>query len=360
MNRSRRILMPVRTVAEWGGVHEWTVDAAKALIKSGHKVTFVGQGSTFEIRAKNTGADFFRVDWSQWQKSLDTIQDSVAFDLIFSHAPEGRKLGLALSQRMNCEHVVMIHGAFHDRMYEWSNDVDAFIAASPSLVHFAQRIGRVAPWKVTCVPNAAPDEIFELPLVSFKDKIANGEASIVTASRLSKDKVQQIGAVEQTVRILSKELPDVHWNIDVYGDGPLKGYFARRYDRLVGTIPNVSYSLRGWISPNEVPEKMNESFLTVTAGMAGMRACASGTLCLGVGARNNVGIQFGQNLRAGVWSNFGDHGIPNFTPTSIEKDLKQLCEPECYDEAVSVARKVIWDGNRQSVVDEKMLAALHC
>lgn len=357
----RKILMPVRTVAEWGGVHEWTVDAASALIKNGHEVTFVGSGVVFKERAEATGASFRVVNWRRdWEPIAHEMGEKGDFDLVFSHAPAGRQFGLVANAIAKKEHVVMVHGAYHDYMYEWSDQVDAFVAASPSLVHFAQAFGRVAPWKVTSLPNAAPDEVFELPLISHDEKLKDGTGHIVTASRLSKDKVPQIDSVEEAVRVLSKLYPDVRWVIDVCGDGPLRDYFDQRYQRLSHAVRNVSHVMHGWVEPGEVPKMMNRAYLTVTAGMAGMRALASGSLCLGTGARATVGIQTGKNLRAGIWSNLGDHGIFRFTPTDVGDDLRALATADAYDDAVAVARSVVMLGNSQSVVDKKMLAALQC
>ena len=357
----RRILMPVRTVAEWGGVHEWTVDAASALIQAGHDVTFVGSGAVFKERAEATGAAFRVVNWSKgWKSAARSMGEQADFDLIFSHAPAGRQFGLLANELANKEHVVMVHGAYHDYMYEWSDQVDAFVAASPSLVHFVQQFGRVAPWKVTNLPNAAPDDVFDLPLLSHDEKLESGVGHIVTASRLSKDKVVQIDSVEKAVRSLAALYPDVRWEINVCGDGPLRDYFDQRYNLLEQSVPNVSHVMHGWVEPAEVPLMMNRAYLTVAAGMAGMRALASGSLLLGTGARASVGVQTGNNLRAGIWSNFGDHGIFRFSPYEIDSSLKRLAKPAVYDEAVEVARMVVRMGNSQSVVDEQMRAALQC
>ncbi|CAM3203389.1 glycosyltransferase [Corynebacterium gottingense] len=357
----RKILMPVRTVAEWGGVHEWTVDAASALIRDGHEVTFIGSGVVFKERAEATGAKFRVVNWHRdWEPIAREIGEKADFDLIFSHAPAGRQFGLVANSIAQKEHIVMVHGAYHDYMYEWSDQVDAFVAASPSLVHFTQTFGRVAPWKVTSLPNAAPDEVFELPLLSHDEKLENGVGHIVTASRLSKDKVPQIDSVEEAVRALTDLYPDITWIIDVCGDGPLRDYFNTRYERLSLSIPNVSHVMHGWVEPSEVPKMMNRAYLSVAAGMAGMRALASGSLCLGTGARATVGIQTKQNLRAGIWSNLGDHGLFRFTPSDVAEDLRALSTPAAYDDAVSVARSVVKLGNSQTIVDEKMRAALQC
>ena len=357
----RRILMPVRTVAEWGGVHEWTVDAASALIQAGHEVTFVGNGVVFKERAEATGASFRVVNWRKgWESAARSMGEQADFDLIFSHAPAGRQFGLIANELAKKEHVVMVHGAYHDYMYEWSDQVDAFVAASPSLVHFVQQFGRVAPWKVTNLPNAAPDDVFDLPLLSHDEKLEGGVGHIVTASRLSKDKVVQIDSVEEAARSLASLYPDVQWEINVCGDGPLREYFDQRYNLLEMSVPNVSHTMHGWVDPTEIPLMLNRAYLTVAAGMAGMRALASGSLLLGTGARASVGIQTGNNLRAGIWSNYGDHGIFRFTPSDVRADLNKLSSSAAYDEAVSMARSVVKFGNAQSAVNDRMLAALHC
>lgn len=356
----RNVLMPVRTVADWGGVHEWTIDASRALRAEGHSVTFVGAGELFKERAVSQGNQFIDVDWANWEGKVEEIAGSGNYDLIFSHAPEARKLGLSVNRVLGVEHIVMIHGAYHDYMYQWSNQVDAFLAASPSLVHYTQRFGRVDPWKVINIPNAAADEVFELPLQGIEAKLERNIGHIVTASRLAKDKLPQIDAVEESLTALRKAWPEVTWQIDIYGDGPLRSYYEFRYKQITRKAGSSTYKFHGWLPAEEVPNKMNSAFLTVTAGMAGVRALASGSLCVGVGARSNVGVQRGRNLRAGLWSNFGDHGIFGFDEPSIYDDLLAIDSPGAYEDTVLTARNVAVRTNSQSVVDSKMIAALHC
>ena len=356
----RKILMPVRTVADWGGVHEWTVEAAKALIANGNEVTFVGEGELFQQRVEATGAYFYPITWNKTKEHTNQILEDVDFDLIFSHAPAGRELGLRLSRKKPTEHVVMVHGAYHDRMFEWQSEVDAFLAASPSLVHFVQRYGRVDPWKVTCLPNAAPDRLFTQRPISLKEKTADGEAIILTASRLSTDKIPQIDAVERVARFLANREPDLKWRILAYGDGPARTYFEARYRNLCREIPNLSVSLPGWLSPDEVPLAMRRAVVVVTAGMAGMRAAGSGTLMVGAGANATVGAQFGTNLRAGLWSNFGDHGIQRFQPTEIESDLEYIWAADVYDVVTTTTQNVLAATHQQSMIDRLMLGALQC
>lgn len=359
----RSILMPVRTVAEWGGVHEWTVDAASAFIRAGHQVSFIGAGKLFRERALATGANFTEVDWSDVSAATEVVLDSMRGtpgDLVFSHAPQARMLGLDVARELNAEHFVMVHGAYHDQMYSWADHVDGFLAASPSLVHYVQRFGRVPPWMVALVPNAAADHVFDMPRRSFEEKTAGGVARIVTASRLAKDKLAQIPIVVEALSICARVRPDLHWKVDILGDGPLRDSFELRYRQAFQGRSNVSYEFHGWAPPTEIPLRMNNAVLGIVSGMGGVRTIASGTLCIGVGARNFVGLQYGRNLRAGVWSNFGDHGTMRFRPTALSGDLIAHLSPDVYDAAVQTARDALRRTNSQSVVDGMMLSALQC
>lgn len=355
--------MPVRTVADWGGVHEWTVDASSALLKAGHSVTFIGSGELFESRVRATGADFISVDWGEWRSAIPSLLDDplvAEADLIFAHAPHGRMVGMEISRVLGQELVVMVHGAYHDHMYSWSQHASAFLAASPSLVHFTQRFGRVEPWKVALVPNAAADWVFDEPLVPFDVKVSSGVARVVTASRLARDKLDQVPVVLNAVRTAARLRPDLKWHVDVYGDGPLKSVFAAKYSYGLRAVKGASVEFHGWIEPEEVPLRMQSAVIGIVAGMGGVRTVAAGALCIGVGARNTVGVQAGDNLRAGIWSNFGDHGIMRFEPSPIEQDLERFLAPEEYDGVVATARSVLERTNRQSRVDGMMFSALQC
>lgn len=360
---SRTILMPVRTVAEWGGVHEWTVDAASALIAQGHKVIFVGAGDVFAERAVATGADFIHVNWDSWKDGVDKVMSdplSRNADLIFAHAPQARMLGLELARLLGIELQVMIHGAYHDYMYTWSHLVDGFLAASPSLVHFTQRFGRVEPWKVNLVPNAAPESVFDMPILTFEEKTRDGDAHVVTASRLSRDKLPQLTSTVEALTTAANLRPDLNWVLDVFGDGPLRGTYEARYKQAFHSLPNVETVFHGWIEPQQVPVELNRAVLGIMAGMGGVRSIAAGALTIGVGARNLVGVQYGRNLRAGIWSNFGDHGVFRFEPTPVVEDLRYLLSGSQYDETVSLSREILHRTNSQTIVDGMMLSALQC
>lgn len=352
--------MPAQTVAEWGGLHEWVVDAAADLLAAGNAVTIVGAPGVFEERGRAAGADYIAIDWEDWQSAVDPIAATGPYDIVFAHAPKARMLALALPRWAGSRIHVMCHGAYHDYVYTWADQVESIAAASPCLVDFLTRIGKVEPWKIEMVPNGAPDSVFELPLLTLEERLQDGVGHIVMASRLARDKTQQIEAAKETMLACATIRPDVTWQLDVLGDGPLRDRYEREFARLRAENPQLRAVFHGWVPPTEVPLRMNRAVISLVAGMGGVRALAAGSLCIGVGARGSVGVQIGRNLRAGLWSNFGDHGTPQFTPTPITDDLETVLRPGAYEAAVAFGRTAALRTRSASVVRDAMLTALQC
>lgn len=359
MNR-QRILIPAQTVAEWGGLHEWVVDAAADLIAAGHEVTVVGAAGMFEQRARAAGAGFLTVDWDRWQAEVDRVAETGPYDIVFAHAPKGRMLALALPEWEGSRVHVMVHGAYHDYIYTWAERVESIPAASPCLVDFLTRIGKVEPWKIDMVPNGVADAVFDLPLLSLEERIEGGVGHVVMASRLARDKMRQIEAAKEALAACSRLRPDVTWQLDVLGDGPERERFEREFQRFALAHPGVRTVFHGWVPPEEVPRRMNNAVIGLVSGMGGIRTLAAGALCIGVGARGSVGVQTGRNLRAGLWTNFGDHGTPQFTPTPIAEDLERVLRPGAFEETVGFARTAARRTRSGSVVRDALLTALQC
>ena len=140
----------------------------------------------------------------------------------------------------------------------------------------------------------------------------------------------------------------------------LRDRYEREFRRFTADNPRVQTTFHGWVAPEEVPRRMNTAVIGLVAGMGGIRTLAAGALCIGVGARGSVGVQVGSNLRAGLWTNFGDHGTPQFTPTSITSDLERVLQPGAYEEAVGFARTAARRTRSGSVVRDALLTALQC
>ncbi len=355
---SNSILIPVRTVAEWGGLHEWVYHAVLDLQSVGWDVVVAGQTGLFEERILETGARFVDVDWTDWQESVERVVASGPWSKIFSHGPLARNLALRASEETGAPVYHMIHGAYLDQVDNWSPRVKSILAASPSVQDFVVRVGKVEPWKVAVVPNGVPDAVFNMPLIPLAKKLSSNTASIVTAARLAADKVNQIEPTIDTVRTFAKLFPDVQWTLDVMGDGPLRSQFEHSFSSSLGGISNVKVVFSGWVAPDVVPQRMNSAVAACVAGMGGVRALAAGTLTVGVGAQGLVGVQSGQNLRAGIWSNFGDHGCPRFTATDVVSDIEAIVNSGNYDDVVTFARESCHLHRNENSVRMSMFDAL--
>lgn len=353
-----KVLMPVRTVAEWGGVHEWALTAVQDFRAHGVEVVVVGQDGTFRDRILAAGGQYHSVVWDKWTDAVGGLSKAGEWDLIFSHGPLARNLGLAVSESTGVPVYHMIHGAYLDQVNDWSPRAESILAASPSVQDFVVRIGKVEPWKVSVVANGVPDSVFDLPYRTLEEKLADGKGTVVTAARLAPDKLHQINPTITLVADLAILRPEIEWTLDVMGDGPLRLDFESRFHEGLKSFANVTVKYSGWVEPEEVPRRMNEAVAACVAGMGGVRALAAGTLALGVGAQGSVGIQVGPNLRAGIWSNFGDHGCPRFTPSDQTQDLKRILATESYDEVVRFARASCQLHRSESFVRSAMFDAL--
>lgn len=352
--------MPARTVAEWGGLHEYIEGAAASLIAAGNDVTVVCGSGLVAERVRKTGAAVVEVDWSDWRPVSEQIRALDPFDLVFAHAAGARDLAMYVNEQWGADLYVMCHGAFHDFVYTWSEKVTAFLAASPSLVDFLVRFGKVEPWKIEMVANGAPDHVFDMPLKSLEQKLDGGVGRIVMASRIAQDKAMQFPVAKQILLACAKARPDVRWRLEVLGDGPLRPRLERDMARFAEQHESIDVVFEGWVAPEEVPRRMNDAVIGLVAGMGGVRTLAAGALCVGVGARGSVGLQVGQNLRAGLFSNFGDHGCPRFTPSSLEEDLTTHLQNDRYVEATQIARLAAKRARSASVVNGALLSALRC
>ncbi|MGP5164281.1 glycosyltransferase [Arthrobacter rhombi] len=351
--------MPVRTVAEWGGLHEWVLHSVLDLQAIGCEVVVVGQDGVFRDRIESTGAEFVSLDWANWRIGMADVLSTGPWDKIFSHGPHARNVALRASETTGTPVYHMIHGAYLDQVNDWSPRVQTILAASPSIQDFVVRVGKVEPWKVAVVPNGVPDAVFDMPYRSLAEKISDGHGTVVTAARLAPDKVHQIEPTVQLVTTLSEYFPETMWTLNVMGDGPLRGHFENEFSRGLDKFDNVMVEYSGWVAPDEVPREMNKAVAACVAGMGGVRALAAGTLTVGVGAQGSVGLQKGDNLRAGIWSNFGDHGCPRFSPSDLRWDLQTVLANDEYDEIVQFARESCRLHRSEEIVRSALYEALN-
>lgn len=356
-SRKKRILLPAFTVAEWGGLHENVVHAARALIKRGHSVTLaVREGKIAEV-GRLIGADVVPVDWHDWQATADEVASARCHDLIFAQPFKSREFGLRVAELTGVPFFVMFHGYAHDHVYLWEERAQRILVTARSLADFLVQYCKIPREKLWIVPNGVPQACFEIDRLPLEAKLSNGRGEVVLASRLAHDKRRQFEVVREIAPALEAARPDVEWEIGVYGDGPDRQFAEERLSAAVAGT-RVKFDFRGWIDSQDVPVIMSKAVMTIGAGRGAMQSLAVGTPCVAAGARETVGLQSGSDLDAGVLSNFGDYAIGGYRPESIRAAVSEVLEPTRYSAVQAEGFARIESSLRQGAIDELIIEAL--
>ena len=344
-----KILIPAYTVAEWGGLHEYVIGAAATLLDRGHDVTLVLQDGLVAEKGESIGARVIRVDWADWTEVALEVREGPRYDLIFAQPFQSRKFALFVNEVMKTKMVAMFHGFNHDFVYAWQHLVDGFLVTTEQIGDLLVDLCRIEPHRVRVTPNGVDMDRFEYPLLSLDEKIVDGHGSIVMASRIDKDKRSQVTALKLLISRLFERARDIHWNIEILGDGPERDRVERELDRFIADYPNVSVEMRGWVPADAVPPLLNKAVFSVSAGRGAMQSLAVGTPCLAAGARGIAGLQVGPNLDVGIHSNFGDYPIVGCEISDLDDDLGRILAPGAYAAAQGEGRsRILEDRSHQS------------
>lgn len=350
--------MPAFTVAPWGGLHENVLHGALALATAGHKVTLVLRPGLISEKARDNGLSVVEVDWDEWEETADRIRNEISYDLILAQPQKSRELALHINQGRNQPLYVMFHGYYSDQAAEWNDKVTGFLTVTPSLSEFLHGFAKVEPWKMHVVPNGVPMDRFDYPLKSFAEKTKGNRATVVIPSRIDKDKIFQQEALKELVKCIRSSKVNLEWEISVLGDGPEKRRFERLSSELVKDTPNVNITFTGWVDSEQVPTLMNNAVFTIGAGRGALQSLAVGTPVLAAGKHGIAGFQFGNNLRVGLWSNFGDYPFQKAPITEIEPNFSYLMEPENYTKVQANGRLVVAAERSQDAVDKLLVSSL--
>lgn len=350
-----RILMPVFTVADWGGLHENALHSAEVLRKAGHEITFVCRDGRIAEAAKSLGLDVIVVDWQDWQSEADLLRETREYDLIFTQLQEARKFALEVKGSSDVPVIAQIQGFWSDAAHTWRDKVDAWIAVAPALTNLLAGFSKVEPWRISEIPNAVDTIQFLALTKNFEEKTAGGEARISLVSRLDADKRAQRDAAIDIVSHFSRLQPELNWRLDVYGDGPEKELFELELADAFRGSQNVSYDLKGWVDAEDVPQILANSFASVAAGRGALQSIVAGTPCFASGKFGNQGLQHGLALRIGLWSNFGDYPAGNTPAFNLESQVKSLLDPNSYVAIQSHGQAIVAVERDVDFADQKLI-----
>ncbi|MDO8143935.1 glycosyltransferase family 4 protein [Isoptericola sp. 178] len=348
-----KIFMPVFTVAEWGGLHEYALAAADMLKRAGHEVLFAGTPGRVTDVARSMKISTLDVDWHD--SSGSTMSSAVQWDadLVFAQPFRSRVLGMAVAAESNIPFVPMFHGYAHDSAFVWHERAARILTTSPSISAMLVRYCFVPASKLQVIPNGAPSHLLEL---ESREPEANADhLSIALVSRLSHDKFGMIEAALEVVASV-RDVYDGHITLDVVGDGPLRYEFDYHLHRGVRDDERCTVEMHGWMDPAEVPAILSEAFVSVGAGRSALQSVALGTPVYGAGARASIGIPDVEQIDAAVSCNFGDYlPVGRLAEPLSPRDL---LDPGRYSDLAKSGRELVRLKYTQDRTDEILRVAL--
>lgn len=325
-----RVLLATHTFAFWGGLQDWAVGMARGLAGLGVEVGFVTNNERMHELAAPYSTYTKKLDWAGWSDEISDIVEAGPWDVVFAQPFGSRELGVALKMDHGIPLVVMCHGNNADAVSSWGEVADLVLLASESLRPTMVDYGGVTDAKVAVLPNGVPDDFFDRDIVPFADRItAEGEISLVIASRLAPDKLNQIPAMGHLVGVCLEQ-PEVRSvKVEIMGGGPMRSVFESRLGQL-GTDPRVTVDMVGWVDVDTVRARMSRALFTVVGGVSGTQSVALGTACLGAGIRCVAGVSTPDNMDVVLGTNFGDHSVRDVSPEQLNRDISWMLDADNY------------------------------
>jgi len=356
-----RVLVCAYTVSEWGGLQENVLGTVRSLGERGVPVCVVASSGPISNRLRSCGAEVVETDWSN--DSLGFVSADVRDfgpDLILAQTQRSRELSLLLAHELEVPVFVQFQGYYPDQVSSWKDDVEAFTCVSDGLAALLSGYGQVDPWRITTIPNGVDDWVIDQQVMPIEERVSDGSAHLVIASRLDEDKEQQWVALERVVPLLSS-LQDVDWTIRVLGDGGNRSDVESRIARAVNGSSRTHAEFLGWLDQAAVVAEMRRAVMSVGAGRAALTSLAVGTPCVGAGKSSVTGLAEGLGVRLGLWSNFGDYPTngAELSVEPIEVSVPRLLSSrEQYARVQEFSHSLISGTRRQSFVDSQMMSFL--
>lgn len=337
MDTRFRILLPVHTFADWGGLQDWTVGMVKGLAHNGAEVVLVSNNERIIAESAEAAVSTLLVDWSQWRNHVEEILENTPFDVIFSQPFAARELALELRRRIEVPLVYMAHGNNSDYAYTWRDEAAKFLVASSSLIPMLEDFCGVREQPIEVLPNGVPASLFEIDTVSYEERIARGTFDFVLAARLMPDKLSQVDGLIAVAGHLLRRGIIPHATVHLMGGGASKAEFLSRLAAFARENENVEIRFHGWVDQATVVHHLRSAVFAVAGGVTGAQAMAVGTPCLGAGIRGICGVSTPSNMDRVLGSNFGDHSARlNMTAEEISRDAEWILEKANFEEFQAV------------------------
>lgn len=339
-----KILLPVDTVAAWGGLQDWAVGMVRGLAQLGCEVSLIANNPRIVAECQDSAARAILVDWSESAALAKEAGLHWDLDVVFAQPFHARVFGLQAAAAGGIPFVYMAHGTNADAAYIWGSLASRFLVASASLVSMFHDFCLFKDTPVDVLPNGFPDWVAQRDLIPLQERLGGGRAKIVLAARLMPDKLSQVQGVELLVEALQHDAHISGVDVVVMGDGPSRMEFEQRLESVARRGADVTINMAGWASQERVLEELSNAAFSVAGGVTGAQSLALGTPCLGSGIRGLSGVSTPQNIEQVLGTNFGDHSSVGASSTEqVMNDARWMMDSGNYatflQEVTSVMRR---------------------
>lgn len=168
------------------------------------------------------------------------------------------------------------------------------------------------------------DVLLDTPISTLDEKTRGGQARVVVASRLDKDKHGLLDCVSAVIEALGRDALGIDWVLEVLGGGTMSAEMQAFMRDQVAKAPNVDFDIAGWVDSEEVPERLRNAVISIASGRGAAQSLAVGTPVVAFGSQGVYGLQYAQNLEHGLWGNFGGYPLGDRKVTPIASDVALL------------------------------------
>lgn len=352
----RTVLVTVFNVAEWSGLLENVWHSCQGMRARGWSVTVACRDGDFANRLRGAGFEVHVVNWDDWRPSAEVLSQT-NWEVIHTHPFASRELGVRVAENTGARLVSTFHGNYLDAVSTWAPKADALIAVSRSHAEMLLGVGEVDPVQVHVVPNGVSADTFELQPMQFKEKTMGGNGIVAIASRLDPDKADLIECTRSVVAALRTK-PEIKWRVLLLGAGRSAEGFLEELTPS-GSVDNVTFEHVGHVESERVKDVLHGAVLAIASGRGAQQSLAVGTPVVAFGSQGVYGLQHGENLRLGVWGNFGGFPLGDREASEITTDVSRLLgDQDLYAKSQLIGRRVTRNLFHQDRADE-MLHAIY-
>ena len=354
----RALFIPVFFNAPLGGLQSHVKAQVMGARRYDWTVTVMCKPGAFADELVELGVTVIETDFSDLGQSVQQAIKAGPFSLVHAHPFASRKVGIEVARHFQVPFFVSMHGGYTDGMDAWAEDVHTVICVSDAIRDYLIGEIRMDPGKVNVIPNAVDDGCYVAPPRDPQRSRGGSSPKIAIVSRFDADKTFIVDAVVECLTEASRSaVHTLDWQIA--GSGSEIGKISEAAQQLQSVHGADSVTMLGWLGDRQLAELYACADLTIGSGRCALDAMACGSPSIALGSKGYVGLLSGENLRRGIYSNFGgiDKARPDYVPGQLYRDLDAVIYEEDLLARVSREGRAVCDAlYRQESADARLAA----